>query len=140
MHIELIRPFLCLKETSDFLDDGLLGARRQFGVDRYGEDVFARPLRLWKIATLVAECLKAPLKMKGSRVVDHRTNALIIQVGAQGISLGDSNDVLIVDMPTAVSDRWRVDKSSGYQPRLCEELVVALGILSTPFCPGIEER
>src|SRR3989440_6480486 len=95
-------------DSEDLLGDVAGVFFGQFRVNRQGEDLAAGALGFRKVSFPVTQVGEACLQVQGDWVIDCGSNAALGEPLFDAITVGDTNDVLVVNAPIAlVNVRWR---------------------------------
>ena len=111
-------------------DNPFLGVFPQFRIDREGEGLPGSLLAVWKVSFPISKITKAFLEVDGNWIVDFNSNLSLAQGLDDLITLGNTNDELIIDM-TSVRSFCREDHRG--EPGLGKESAIGGGVPLSGF-------
>jgi hypothetical protein len=88
------------EKAADRLGDEDNLFERQLRVNRKGKDLLGRLFALRQISLAITQTIIDLLPVKRHRVIDHRSNPLLLEVGLQGIALRDTDGELMINVPS----------------------------------------
>jgi len=129
------------KEFSDAVDHVAGTLFGELGLNGQRERLPGRSFALGKSAGAIPEIREALLHVHRHGIVDLRADAARLEVGLQLIPMGNTDDVLVEDMPSGGNDRTpntRRPIVGTWQTRFGEETIVSFRVALTTGGPVVQ--